>query len=89
MVYLKDKKINPCLGCYTCWFRTPGTCVHQDDMPELLERRRHSDIIVYATPLYVYTVSGMMKDFMDRGLPLAMPHIVKYGDRYGHPRRYG
>jgi len=29
-----------------------------------------------------------MKDFMDRSLPLAMPHIEKYGDRYAHPRRY-
>lgn len=87
-VYLKDKEIKHCRGCYTCWGKTPGRCVHKDDMADLLELRRCADVIVYATPLYVYTVSGLMKDFMDRSLPLAMPHIVKYGDRYAHPRRY-
>ena len=25
-VYLKQKKIKPCLGCYTCWTKTPGVC---------------------------------------------------------------
>jgi len=87
-IYLKDKKINHCRGCYSCWGKTPGVCVHKDDMPELLEKLRNADVIVYATPLYVYTVSGLMKDFMDRRLPLALPQIIKYGDRYAHPRRY-
>jgi len=87
-VYLKDKQIKHCRGCHTCWGRTPGKCVHKDDMAELLEKRRFADVIIFATPLYVYTVSGLMKDFMDRSLPLAMPHIEKYGDRYAHPRRY-
>lgn len=87
-IYLKDKRINPCTGCFTCWLKTPGTCVHQDDMPALLEKMRQADVLVYATPLYVYTVTGMMKDFMDRVIPLAMPQIVKRGDHYLHPRRY-
>lgn len=87
-VYLKDKKINHCRGCYTCWGKTPGVCVHKDDMPELLEKLRKAELIIYSTPLYVYTVSGLMKDFMDRRLPLALPQIIKYGDRYAHPRRY-
>lgn len=87
-IYLKDKDIKHCRGCHICWGKTPGKCVHKDDMAELLEKRRAADAIIYATPLYVYTVSGLMKDYMDRGLPLAMPHIEKYGDRYAHPRRY-
>lgn len=87
-IYLKDKTIKHCRGCYTCWGVTPGVCVHKDDMAELLEKLRYSDMIIYATPLYVYTVSGLMKDFMDRRLPLALPHIKKYGEQYAHPRRY-
>ena len=63
-VYLKDKQIDPCVGCFACWFKTPGVCVHKDDMPALLDQMRQSDVIVYATPLYVYTVTGIMKDFM-------------------------
>lgn len=87
-IYLKDKKINHCVGCFACWSKTPGICIYKDDMPELLEKMRRADILVYATPLYVYTVSGLMKDFMDRIIPLLKPHIVKRGDQYIHPRRY-
>lgn len=89
VVYLKDKKINHCSGCFTCWTKTPGVCIHRDDMPGLLEKIRQSDVIVFATPLYVYTVSGLMKDFMDRFIPLVQPAILKRGERYSHPSRYG
>jgi multimeric flavodoxin WrbA len=88
VIYLKEKKINHCLGCLTCWNKTPGVCVHKDDMPELLEKRLQADMVVYATPLYAFTVTGLMKDFMDRGLPLARPNIVRQGDNFGHPRRH-
>ncbi|MHB8158486.1 MAG: NAD(P)H-dependent oxidoreductase [Desulfocucumaceae bacterium] len=87
-IYLKNKKINHCAGCFTCWEKTPGVCIHKDDMPGLLEKVRRADVLVFATPLYVFTVSGLMKDFMDRIIPLLKPYIVKRGGQYLHPRRY-
>lgn len=89
VVYLKDKKINYCLGCLTCWLKTPGVCVHKDDMPELLEQQKQADAIVFATSLYICTVSGLMKNFMDRSLPRLQPYIVKNGNHYCHPLRDG
>ncbi|MFZ5644427.1 MAG: flavodoxin family protein [Bacillota bacterium] len=87
-IYLKDKKIKHCSGCFTCWVKTPGICVHKDDMAELLEKIRISEIIVFATPLYIYTVSGLMKDFMDRTIiPLLKPYIIKREDQFIHPMR--
>lgn len=88
VVYLKDKEIEHCRGCFTCWTKTPGVCIHKDDMPALLEKLREADVIAFATPLYIYTVSGMMKDFMDRMLPLAQPYILRRGDHFTHPPRY-
>ncbi len=87
-VYLADLKINPCRGCFACWTKTPGVCVHKDDMADLLPKIRRADVVVYATPLYVFTVSGLMKDFMDRHLPNLDPHIVRRGEHYLHPSRY-
>ncbi|MBV7276179.1 flavodoxin family protein [Clostridium sp. PL3] len=87
-IYLKDKDINHCLGCFTCWTTTPGKCVHKDDMKELLNKILEADVMVYATPLYYYTVTGIMKDFMDRMLPLNNKEILKVGDNYSHPRRF-
>lgn len=88
VIYLKDKKINHCRGCFTCWTKTPGVCVHKDDVPGILEKLREAEVVVYATPLYVFTVSGLMKDFMDRVIPMAQPYIIRRGEHYIHPPRY-
>ena len=87
-IYLKDKHIKHCIGCFACWTKTPGKCVHKDDMEELLDKVSQADIMVYATPLYYYTVTGIMKDFMDRKLPLAKREIIRTGEQYSHPKRY-
>jgi len=88
-IYLKDLEIKPCLGCFACCTKTPGVCVQKDDMVPLLKKIRHAEIRVYATPLYVFTVSGLMKNFLDRSvMPFLDIHIVKRGERYLHPRRY-
>lgn len=86
-IYLKDKKINHCLGCFSCWCKTPGLCIHKDDMPELLQKILQADILVYASPLYVFSVTGLMKDFMDRRLPLFTPAIKENNKRYFHSAR--
>ena len=87
-IYLKEKEIHSCVGCYTCWAKTPGVCVFKDDMPELLEKVRNCDILVYATPLYNYNMTSLLKAFQERLLPLVDPHLVKTGETYRHPSRY-
>ncbi|AZV56571.1 flavodoxin family protein [Clostridium sp. AWRP] len=87
-IYLKDKKINHCSGCFTCWTKTPGKCVYKDDMSELLDKIKETDVMVYATPLYYFTVTGIMKDFMDRMLPMNKGEIVKKDEKYSHIRRF-
>jgi len=87
-IYLKDKDIHSCVGCYTCWAKTPGICIFKDDMPELLEKVRDCDILVYATPLYNFNMTALLKAFQERLLPLLDPHLVKSGDLYRHPQRY-
>ncbi len=74
-VFLADKNYKGCTGCFTCWLKTPGKCIFDDDMAELLEKLKSSDLIIFATPLYVDNITGLMKNFMDRFMPLADPHI--------------
>jgi len=87
-IYLKDKDIHSCVGCYTCWAKTPGVCTFNDDMPELLEKVKGCDIIVYATPLYNYNMTSRLKAFQERLLPLLDPHLIRTGETYRHPQRY-
>ena len=89
VVNLKDKKIRVCSGCYTCWTKTPGKCIHQDDMTnELFAKWVESDLCVYATPLFHHTVNATMKTFIERTLPVAEPYLIMDGERWSHPLRY-
>jgi len=88
-IYLTDKNIASCKGCFTCWLKTPGTCIIQDDMQNLQHSFISSDIVVLASPLYVDNVSGLLKTFMDRLIPIVDPHIEE--DENGecrHVKRY-
>ena len=37
MITLREKKIKDCVGCFGCWVKTPGLCVHKDDMTDILK----------------------------------------------------
>ena len=64
-IFLKDKKINYCTGCGTC-FNRDKSCPQKDDMTEILEKMVSADVIVMATPVYFYTMCGQMKTLIDR-----------------------
>jgi len=81
LVYLQEKKIKPCLGCFTCWLKTPGVCVQKDDMAGILELMRDADLVVLATPLYIFGMTAQMKTMFDRIIPLVEPFIeIKDGN---------
>jgi len=86
---LKNYDINHCTGCYTCWTKTPGECISKDDMTMLRKKYREADLVVFASPLYIFNVTGIMKDFMDRLLPVLQPYMLM--DKKGyikHPDRF-
>ena len=56
--------ITPCLGCWAC--NNNNGCVVRDDMDTVIKAVRDADVIVFATPLYFYSVSGTLKNFWDR-----------------------
>ncbi|WP_027338931.1 NAD(P)H-dependent oxidoreductase [Halonatronum saccharophilum] len=87
-VELKDKEINGCTGCFSCWEKTPGKCIFRDSMDELIPKLLKSDMIIWATPLYHYGMTSLTKRFIERTLPLAKPEIVDCDGVYGHPGRY-
>ncbi len=89
VVQLSQKKINYCIGCYTCWTKTPGQCLHNDDMThDLFPRWKSSDLVVYAFPLYHYTINAQMKTFIERTLPSMQPFFVQENGVTTHPNRH-
>jgi multimeric flavodoxin WrbA len=90
VVNLRKKKIKYCIGCFTCWTKTPGKCVHKDDMTnELFPKWLACDLVIYATPLYYHTINAAMSTFMERTLPAALPFFEQGADgKTFHPLRY-
>lgn len=56
--------VAPCTGCVACGYG--GTCVQRDGMDALRDKLLAADMIVFATPLYYFNVSGQLKSFIDR-----------------------
>ena len=63
-VSLKNKKIAFCKGCLAC--QKLGKCAIKDDANKITEKIKKSDVIVWATPVYYYEMSGQMKTVIDR-----------------------
>lgn len=66
-IYVQDLNLAPCRACYAC--RGTGTCIYKDGMAEIMQKMVDADVLVLATPVYFYSMSGQMKVFIDRTLP--------------------
>ena len=67
-IYLREKKYGFCKGCLACL--KVGHCVIDDDAVEIAVRMHDADVLVFATPVYYYSVSGQLKTMLDRANPL-------------------
>lgn len=89
VVDLRKKTVKNCIGCFTCWTKTPGVCIHKDDMAnEVYPKWLESDLVVCATPLYHFTVNATMKAFIERTLPVLQPFFAQHEGMTYHPLRH-
>ena len=65
-IRLRELSINYCKACDACQKSAEAPCVQQDDMNVLLPKLRAADILVFAGPIYFFSISGQMKVFLDR-----------------------
>ena len=70
---LRDKSIDPCDGCSGC--TKTGKCVIEDDAQEIYRKMLESDGIIWATPVYFWSMTGQTKTLMDRTYALLFPKL--------------
>ena len=78
-ISLKGKEIKYCIGCLSC--QNKGVCVLKDDVAEIMDKVKNAEIVVFATPIYYYEMSGQMKTLLDRLNPL-YPTDYKFREIY-------
>jgi multimeric flavodoxin WrbA len=65
ILHLIDKDIKPCISCLA-----EGKCTYpcriKDDMEKIFKKIKKVDCIILGSPTYWYSLSGLMKNFLDR-----------------------
>lgn len=54
-----------CVGCTTCFLESEKKCPHYDKLAPITKAIDDSDVIILASPVYVYHATGAMKAFLD------------------------
>lgn len=54
-----------CVGCTACFKKSETLCPHYEKLKPITEAMDNADVIILASPVYVYHVTGAMKAFLD------------------------
>ena len=90
-LHVASMEIAACKGCFACWQKTPGVCCIKDDMQTVIGKLIEADLILWSFPLYYFNVPGILKNLIDRQLPMSLPFMSSKQDGYGsgsHDSRY-
>ena len=81
--------IKPCLGCFGCWVKTPGTCVIADDGRAFVEALYPADLVVIVTRIPFGSYAPSVKRALDRSLPVLLPFFTVHEGEMHHVQRGG
>lgn len=79
--------IKDCVGCFSCWDKTPGECCIKDDMAGVLAKMSEADVVIWSFPLYFFGLPARIKSVTDRQLPLFLPFMERSAQGGAHRRR--
>ena len=82
-ISLANKKMDFCLGCYSCREKLDKYCVLNDYITENVYKEIiNEDDIILASPLYMSNINGILKNLIDRLLPLYNHQLLRNKNIY-------
>ena len=79
LISLRGKTVSFCRGCFVC--QEKQRCVIRDDADDICRKALNADVLVFASPIYYYEMSGQLKTLLDR-LNLLYPSDYAFRDVY-------
>lgn len=80
--WLEGMNINGCRGCCAGGKNPESPCVQKDDMAQIYLAYKEADVVVLASPLYYWTISGQLKCAFDR-----LFAVAECDPSYTNPRK--
>lgn len=82
-------KMHHCIGCFSCWIKTPGICIFDDLGREICRKFVNSDAVVIISKVRYGTYSVPIRRTLDRLLPDIMPYFtIRKNGEIHHKERY-
>lgn len=72
---LSKLKILNCIGCYSCWTKTPGKCVIRDDAVKVYPKIAVSNRVLYISKVKYGSYDTVMKTMLERAIPVQQAFI--------------
>lgn len=66
-------KIAGCMGCEYCHTKGQGSCIQKDDFEKILPAYKEADMVVFASPVYYFTVTAQMEAAIQRVYCIGKP----------------
>lgn len=80
--FLDEMNIHGCKGCFGGGKNPDSPCAQKDDMDKIYPVYKEADIVVLASPLYYWTISGQLKAAFDR-----LFAVAECDPNYQNPRK--
>lgn len=74
--------VPPCMGCFSCWYKTPGVCALPGHVNMLMEKIASADLVIWSMPLYCYGMPSHVKALVDHIIVFTTQ--VQVADSEGH-----
>lgn len=75
-----------CIGCWTCWWKTPGICIYKD-LEGFYRNYVNADRAIIFAKLEHGFVSARLKTLLDRMIPIVLPYtVIQKGGSWHRPR---
>ena len=85
---LGSAAIKACIGCWSCWVKTPGRCAYKDAMAESYSDYVNSDKVILLMDTAQGFINHCAKAFVDRTIPHYHPYIEIVDGECHHKARY-
>ncbi|NLU51559.1 MAG: flavodoxin family protein [Clostridiaceae bacterium] len=86
--FIKKEIVKPCVSCYSCWIKSPGSCRIKDSIDNLSKLFFHADLFIIFARIDFGCYSAEIKKCLERLIPNMLPFFEERQNKMYHAPRY-